>query len=49
MGDWESVTADELRTAAKVARASGGQLMVAAAEAWERRAELIERKLANVR
>lgn len=49
MGDWESVTVYELRTAAKVARCVGGELMVAAARAWEVRAEIIERKIANVR
>lgn len=44
MGNWESITAAELRIAAKVARASGGVQMVAAAEAWDLRADLIEHK-----
>jgi PIN domain nuclease of toxin-antitoxin system len=42
---WESITAEELRIAAKVARASGGVVMVAAAEAWEMRANLAEGQL----
>ncbi len=44
MSDWDSITAEELRIAAKVARASGGLALPAAAEAWELRAELIEGK-----
>lgn len=39
--DWESVTAEELRIAAKVARASGGVVMAGAASAWELRADLM--------
>lgn len=42
MGDWESFTADELRTAARVARASGGPYMCGAAAAWELRADLVD-------
>ena len=45
MSVWESVTAEDLRTAARVARVSGGHVMAAAATAWELRANLIERKL----
>jgi len=45
MEGWESITPEDLRTAARVARASGGVIMVGAAEAWELRAKLIERKL----
>lgn len=41
MSDWDEITASELRTAAKVARASGG-LIAAAAAAWEMRADLKE-------
>lgn len=39
--DWDSLTPEELRSAARVARCSG-EVSAAAAEAWERRAELIE-------
>lgn len=39
---WSTITADELRTAAKVARASGGLIMGGAAAAWEFRADVIE-------
>lgn len=45
MSAWESVTAEELRIAAKVARASGGHIMSAAAEAWELRALLTDGQL----
>lgn len=45
MSVWESITADELRIAAKVARASGGHVMAAAAEAWELRAKLADGQL----
>ena len=45
MSEWESITAEDLRIAAKVARASGGHVMAAAAEAWELRARLAEGKL----
>lgn len=44
MSVWDSITADELRAAAKVARASGGVMISAAAEAWELRAELLDGK-----
>lgn len=39
--DWD-FTVEELRTAAKVARASGGLLLPAAASAWELRADRLE-------
>ena len=39
--EWDSITAEELLTAAKVARASGGVIMVGAAAAWEMRADLM--------
>lgn len=42
VSDWDSVTTDELRAAAKVARASGGVVMSGAAAAWELRADLME-------
>lgn len=42
MSEWDSITPDELRTAARVARASGGHIMAGAADAWEYRADLIE-------
>lgn len=42
MSDWDSFTPDELRTAAKVARASGGHVMAGAADAWEYSADMIE-------
>lgn len=42
--NWETLTADELRTAAKVARASGGLYMPAAAAAWEFRADVLDGK-----
>lgn len=42
--NWETLTADELRAAAKVARASGGLYMPAAAAAWEFRADVIDGK-----
>lgn len=41
---WEGITAEELRVAAKVARASGGAVMTAAAEAWDLRAQILEGK-----
>lgn len=44
MSRWEGITAEELRIAAKVARASGGVLMTGAAEAWILRAEILESK-----
>jgi hypothetical protein len=44
MSDWEEATPEELRTAAKVARFSGGHTLAAAAAAWELRADLIEGK-----
>lgn len=40
--DWDSITASELRVAARVARACGGTMMAAAAAAWEFRANVIE-------
>lgn len=39
--EWESVTESDLRTAARVARASGGVVMAGAAAAWELRANMI--------
>lgn len=42
MSDWETFTVEELRTAAKVARASGGLIMTGAAAAWELRADMLE-------
>lgn len=44
MSDWEQFTIEELRTAAKVARASGGLVMGGAAAAWQFRADALERK-----
>jgi hypothetical protein len=46
MSEWDSITAEELRIAAKVARASGGHVMDGAADAWELRARHAEGKLA---
>ena len=40
--DWDRITSPELRAAAKVARASGGMIMAAAADAWEKQAQEIE-------
>ena len=40
--DWEAITAPELRTAAKVARASGGMTITAATAAWEKPADDID-------
>lgn len=45
MSAWESVTAEDLRTAAKVARTSGGHVMAAAASAWDLRAKFIDGQL----
>ena len=45
MSVWDSVTAEDLRTAARVARASGGHVMQAAATAWELRAKLADNEL----
>lgn len=42
MSLWDDITEDELRTAAKVARASGGVVMAGAADAWELRADLMK-------
>jgi hypothetical protein len=42
MSDWESVTPEDLRVAAKVARTSGGHILSAAASAWELRADIID-------
>lgn len=42
--DWDALTSDELRTAAKVARACGGEILPAAAEVWDRRADEKESK-----
>jgi len=39
---WDQISAEELRIAAKVARASGGPMMCGAAAAWELRADLVE-------
>lgn len=39
---WHDLSARELRIAAKVARASGGLMLAAAADSWEVRAEIIE-------
>ena len=39
---WDSFTPDELRTAARVARSSGGVVMAGAASAWELRADKAE-------
>jgi len=39
--EWEFTPA-ELRLAAKVARASGGLILPAAASAWEHRADMID-------
>lgn len=41
MSLWDEITEEELLTAAKVARASGGHVMAAAADAWELRADLM--------
>ena len=43
MPEWETFTAEDLRTAAKVARASGGHFMTGAAAAWELRADWVEK------
>ena len=40
--DWDRITTPELRAAAKVARASGGLYMSAAADAWDKQAQEIE-------
>lgn len=40
--EWDKITNQELRSAAKVARASGGLFMAAAADAWEKQAQAIE-------
>lgn len=40
--DWDRITTTELRAAAKVARASGGLYMSAAADAWDKQAAAIE-------
>jgi hypothetical protein len=45
VSEWESITAEELRIAAKVARACGGIVMAGAAESWEMRAKLAEGQL----
>jgi len=42
MSLWEDITEEELRTAAKVASASGGHVMDAAADAWLLRADLMQ-------
>ena len=39
--EWEAVTAEELQTAAKVARACVGELMHAAADAWGKQSKEI--------
>lgn len=44
MSLWDDITAEELRIAAKVARASGGVIMAGAADAWELRARLNEQQ-----
>ena len=41
MSLWDDITEEELRTAAKVASASGGHVMAAAADAWLLRADLM--------
>lgn len=41
MSDWEDLTAEELLTAAKVARASHSLALAAAADAWEFRADFL--------
>jgi hypothetical protein len=41
---WNGITAEELRIAAKVARASNGIVMPAAAQAWEARADEMEKE-----
>lgn len=46
MSLWDEITSSELRIAAKVARASSGEIMAGAAAAWELRARLIEEKSA---
>lgn len=43
MKTWSDFTPEELRTAAEVARASGGVYMAGAAAAWELRADLVEK------
>ena len=48
MTDWEKFTVEELRTAAKVARASGGLIMGGAAAAWELRADFVEQSSGNL-
>lgn len=42
--EWEQITEDELRAAARVARASGGVVMSAAASAWELRADIMQER-----
>lgn len=42
VSNWD-FTPEELRIAAKVAKASGGHVLPAAASAWELRANLIEK------
>ena len=42
MSLWDDITEEELRAAAKVATASGGHIMAAAADAWELRADLMQ-------
>ena len=41
MSLWDDITEEDLRTAAKVASASGGFTMAAAADAWLLRADLM--------
>lgn len=45
MSRWEQITAEELRIAAKVAKASGGVTLSGAAAAWEFRADLLDNVL----
>ena len=42
MSLWDDITEEDLRTAAKVAKASGGFTMAAAADAWLLRADLMQ-------
>ncbi len=42
MSAWDGITAEELRIAARVARASGGVVMSGAASAWDLRADIID-------